>query len=220
MKIRTTFNRLAAAFAIIASFCAACPVSGEEISLQNVPLDDVIVNLARQAGRNFILDAKLSAPFDADGKVIQRPSVTFHEGDTTVEQALGQILKEHGLVMVEDPVTTVARITFTNQPSEKADASFLVGGTNAPVPLLAFSDVPVDAAIQYIAGTGHLGVALDPKISDGYRSSDGKLVTPPLVSIRWKNITARQSLLALCLNYDLNIIKDDKTGVWRIEMKP
>jgi hypothetical protein len=220
MNLGTPFYRLAAAFTTGLALLTGFPAGGQAINFQNVPLDVAIVNLARQAGRNFILDPKLSVPFDADGKVIQRATVTLYVANTTFEQALGQILTEHGLVLIEDPVTTVARITFTNQPLKKVDASFLAGDTNLPVPMVVFDDVPMDVAIKNMARTAQLDILLDPKISDGYRTPGGKLVTPPSVSIRWQNITARQALLALCENYDFNVIKGDKAGVWRIEMKP
>jgi hypothetical protein len=219
MKIKTAFRRLTAALALAASVWAAGPAGGEEINFQNVPLDVAIANLARQAGHNFILDPQLSAPFDASGKVIQQPAVTFQVTDTTAELALGKILKEHGLVLIADPVTTVARITFTNQPAKKVEASVLAGDTNAPVPLIVFADVPMDVAIKNLAGSAQLDVVLDAKISDGYRTADGKLITLPTVSLRWQNITARQALLAMCLNYDLTITAEAKPGVLKIGLK-
>ena len=222
MKIRISLNWLTAVAAVVASFYATSLVSGEEISFQNVPLNDAIKVLARQRQPecNFILDPKLSGIFDADGKPIQQPTVTLHLENIAYEQALNQILTEHGLILIGDPVTTVARITFTNQLLKKAEAKFLAGDTNAPIPVMVFDSTPMDVAIKHIAEAAHLEVALGAKISDGYRTAGGDLIRPPTVSLRWQKLTARQALLALCLNYDLVVIVDEQTGVWRIGMRP
>jgi hypothetical protein len=220
MKTRKMFNEVAAALMLLAIVVAAGAAGAEEINFNNVPLDDAIASLARLTGRNFILDPKLSASFDAEGKVSQRPTVTLHLENTTAGQALGQILKNHGLILIEDPVTTVARITFTNEPVMKTtDANFLAGDTNPPVPMLVFQDVPLCVALDEIARSGKIKVVIDSKLSDSYHTADGKFIIPPSVSVRWKNLTARQALLALCLNYDLAIIKDERTGVWSIETR-
>lgn len=218
VKIRITFNRLAVAFAIIATFCVACPVSGEEINIQNVPLDEAVKVLARLTGRNFILSPKLKDSVDADGKPVPRPTLNI-QTNATPEQVLAAVLEENGLVMVDDPVTTVTRIAYKREPVKKADAGLLAGDTNAPVPTLVFQDIPLGTALNSIAALGKMEIEVDSKIADSYRNAEGNLVVTPSVSLRWNNLTARQAALALCINYNLNVTKNETSGAWRIEPK-
>jgi hypothetical protein len=193
--------------------------SGEAFNFQNVPLDTAIEDLARMTGRNFMLSPRLTDGIGADGKVIQKPTVNFH-GAAAPEQELAAILKEHGLAMIDDPATTVARIASTNEPAKKADASLLVGDTNAPLPMVAASGAPLGETLKSIANAGKIEVVIDSNLSDSDWTADKKFIVPPTVfSIRWEKITARQALLALCLNYDLTVTKDETNGVWHIELK-
>jgi len=119
--------------------------------------------------------------------------------------------------MRDDPTTTVAWIGPANDPLRRADGSLLVGDTNAPTPLIAFSAVPLDVAVESLAKTAGLNLTVDPKLSDSF--VDGKFVPVPQVSIRWQNITARQALLALAANYDLAVLQNKESGQWHVERK-
>src|SRR6516225_629386 len=86
------------------------------IQMDQVPLKDAIRNLLRQTDRNYILDPALSGPWvGPDGKPGPEPSITERWKNVTAEEVLGRLLKEHGLVMVDNPATSIARIVFTNQ---------------------------------------------------------------------------------------------------------
>jgi len=200
-------------------FLSALWAGGEEIGLQNVPLDTAINTLARQTGHNFVLSPNSVSGLDAEGNSISRPAITF-QGETTAADLLAKLLKDNGLVMVDDPVTTVARIAFTNEPTRKADAALLAGDTNAPIQVLNFVDVPLDVALEEIAGrSGALKVVVDSQLAAPPVTADNQLVVPPQVSVRWEKITARQALLALAVNYDLAITPDKQTGGWRVKKR-
>jgi hypothetical protein len=206
-------------FAGLAWCFSALWAGGEEFGFQNVPLDIAIKTLARQTGHNFVMSPNFVSGLDAAGKSISRPAITFH-GESSPADLLAKLLKDNGLVMVDDPVTTVARIAYTNELTRKADAALLAGDTNAPIQVVNFVDVPLDVALEEIASrSGALTVVVDPQLAAPPVTADHQLVVPPTVSVRWEKITARQALLALAVNYDLAVTPDKQTGAWRVKKR-
>jgi hypothetical protein len=58
-------------------------------------------------------------------------------------------------------------------------------------------------------------------MSKGEIEIDPKLATSlatftVYISVRLQNLTPKQALAAICENYNLQITKDEKSGVWRI----
>jgi hypothetical protein len=75
--------------------------------VDSVPLTEAIRNLARAARINVLFDAQVSAPvFDGQGTV----SIRWER--LRARQALAALLDNYGLVMSEDPATSIARITL------------------------------------------------------------------------------------------------------------
>jgi hypothetical protein len=189
------------------------------ITIDNVPLSDAIRNLAQQADFNYMLDPGLTGPFfGPDGKMGPEPTVTLRWENLSAGQALARLLKEHGLRMAENPVTTVTRITYTNQVTRPFDGSLPGGSTNV-IPLMRMQQVPLADAITRLATDAHLNVIVDPSLSNVRSGPGGRMTPPPAVSFRWRNLTATQALTALCENYDLVVVKDAATGVARIKFK-
>ncbi len=91
--------------------------------------------------------------------------------------------------------------------------------TNADIPLIQFSDVPLTTAVENLARQAGINYMLDPKINFGQPDASGQVKTEPVLSIRWENITAENALLALLDNYGLQMIHDKGTGIARITMK-
>ena len=79
------------------------------------------------------------------------------------------------------------------------------------LPLFDLKDVPLKRAIEQVARAAKLNYTIDPNVKSV--DSKGK---PIRVTIRWKNVTARQALLALLDNFDLVLIEDSKSGIARI----
>jgi len=235
MKSALIRSRLFPALAA-ALFLAAPPLaSGQNegnipmIKMSNVPITTVIENLARQAGMNYLLDPKLfNLPNDASGKVVREPQLTFTWTNMTVESALARVLEENGFVMVHDPFTTVTLITGTNHVAKVVDASLLGSATtnaaplpNGYIPLIHFSDVPLDVVLKNLLDHDHLKIMLDPKLSDYVDPNDltfHKFHNAPQVSLRWENLTPKQAIVALCAAYNLVIVKDAATDV--VTIKP
>jgi hypothetical protein len=150
-------------------------------------------------------------------------TVTFRVRSISAREALTRMFNMRGLVLVEDPVTTVALITRINQTMHTVDASLLDTDTNSSayyanfdIPLIQFEDVPLDIALENIIRQSSLHVVLDPRIS----AAGDPPVHVPTLSLRWEKVSAKQAIIALCENFDLDIIKDATTGVIQIKPKP
>lgn len=77
------------------------------ISMEEVPLRDAIINLARQGQLKITFDSSLSAPaFDLN------QSVSLRWSHVTIPQALAALLDNYGLVLNEDPGGASARISL------------------------------------------------------------------------------------------------------------
>jgi type II secretory pathway component GspD/PulD (secretin) len=82
------------------------------IVMDDVPLTDAIRNLARQSGRNYMLDPKIAfGQVGPDGKATPQPSVSIRWENITAEQALTALLDNYTLQLVEDPKSRIARIS-------------------------------------------------------------------------------------------------------------
>lgn len=185
------------------------PANAQMIVLEDVPLRDAIWNLARQADMKLILDPVLtgSAP-DADGKYYRAPSVSKRLENVTARAALEQILADHKLVLIENPVTTVYRITFANRGTKPVPASQVIGNTNNVIPLLLMDEVPLNEALNQLARQAGLKIALDPKVLGAPATPGARPPTlPPRVSFRWENISGAQALAAVLDAYDLKLVK-------------
>ena len=186
------------------------------IKLEFVPVTAVVETLARLAKINYLLDPKLFVA--ADGSAVPEPTITTNWTLITAKQALAEVLKENGLFLVEDQVTSIAEISRTNLITNPVDAKLLGSDTNQTMPI-AFQDVPLDEALNTLIRLADIVVTLDPKVSDYVDPVSHMIHSQPTVSARWENVTARQAIIALCENYDLVIVKDAATGAVRIKLK-
>jgi hypothetical protein len=164
------------------------------IVLEDVPLIDVIKNLARQADLNYIIAPEVMAA--------PKTNVTARWENLTAKGALDKLLAEHDLALVENPETTVVRIATTNGTRKPAFGKWLTAGTNAPIPLLVMDDVPLDRALLSLVRQAGLDAVPDPR---WVKLHEGGAERMPEVSFRWEDLTPRQALAALLDNYDLVI---------------
>lgn len=95
--------------------------------------------------------------------------------------------------------------------------------TNAPspvvLPVIQFTDVPLDAAIQALAREADINYLLDPSIGWGTADQNGQIKQAPTLSVRWDNVTPEQALLALLDNYGLELIENPKTKIAKITIR-
>jgi type II secretory pathway component GspD/PulD (secretin) len=82
------------------------------IMMTEAPLTQAIDLLAREAKINYIVDPKVSfGPPGPRGEPAPAPIITFRWENVTAQQALTTLLATYSLQLVEDPKTTIARIT-------------------------------------------------------------------------------------------------------------
>ena len=108
------------------------------------------------------------------------------------------------------------------QPAQAAPAPLeaLAGpdGTEV-VPLIVIDDVPLTDAIRNLARQSGLNFQFDPRVTSAQVGADGKTVPPPNVSFRWESVSARDALLALLENYNLQLVRDPLSHISRITLK-
>ncbi|HEV2695186.1 MAG TPA: hypothetical protein VG347_19995 [Verrucomicrobiae bacterium] len=211
------------------------------VEFTDVPILMGIENLARQAGINYMLEPGLFA--DAQGDPIREPEISCHWENIAARDALLRLCDEHGLSLVENPYTHIARILRAGQSRHFVDARLLGLSTNTPVsgtkattngiPLIQFSDVPLDLAfMNLIRQSGrsielasnlmdNVGQSIDARgtvtfrelrISPDHGARDHWFKPMPQVSLRCEDITCEQAIVALCENYGLEIVTDAETG--------
>lgn len=184
------------------------------VKLDSLPLTEAIRNLARQADINFILDPRLSpGVIGTDGKAFRDPFITVTWTNVTAEEALGRLLKVHGLTQATNAATPIVRITFTNQPAKSSPAVQVRSDTNNVIPLVTMDSVPLGEAIRQLAKQAQLAVAFDSRLTE---PRNRKALSECEVSFRWINVTARQALAALLDNYNLVMIEDRGASSARI----
>lgn len=185
------------------------------ISMHNAPLSQAVDLLAREAGLNYILDPQFDAPSRISGG---KPAiVSFDWANISARDALYRLLKEHDLVLVENPVTSVARIGPASLHIKPVDAAELGSDTNAVIPVMMMTEAPLDFAIQSCANQLHRKVVVDEAVRKG---SDGREAPLPAVSFRWRQLTARQALVALLDVYGMAMVEDSATSTLRIVPEP
>lgn len=184
------------------------------IVMDDVPLLDAIRNLARQAEINYIIDPQITSPWSAPAGSSTKATttVTARWENLTAKEALKKVLDEHRLSTVENPKTTVTRITKSNEAPKTTPGILSGGGTNAAIPLVVFDDVPLGVALKQLADKAALEVGIDRRLSETSFLPDGKPVFAPTVSVRWRNVTPNQALTALMENYDL-VVRTNVAGI-------
>jgi len=112
-------------------------------------------------------------------------------------------LQDADLVLSYDhSVLTLVRKEAWEAPSTDSPSPIL--------PLIVMEDVPLADAIRNLAAQARIKCAFAPEVSEGY-VPEGK--PQPRVTLRWKDVTARQALISLLGNYGLLLVENPKTRV-------
>ncbi|HTR42870.1 MAG TPA: hypothetical protein VMH87_14750 [Pseudomonadales bacterium] len=204
----------------------------QPIEMNRVPLGVAIQQLARQARMNIIFDDQLWEWWGMTGyfgrAVHPEPVLTFRWTDITPKRALQRLLQEQGMVLVEDPQTFVAQVTFTNHVVTIApldtnifgnDQPLVPGNDPAQIPLIEFEDVPLTVALENLARQADFNYVLDPQIGYNQPDKDGQIKPEPVISCYWENITAKQGLMALLKKYGFTVSKDPASPVLLVRAK-
>jgi len=191
------------------------------IEMHDVPIHTAIQNFARQGKINYQIDPRLSQwweRLDAGDTKTHEPILTICWTNLTAKQALLGLLNNYNLVLAEDPLTSISRITYTNQTLDPRDFRLLCDDTNN-IPLIQFGDVPITTALENFGRIANINYVLDPKIGYGIPDEKGNIKIEPTLSIRWENVTAKQAFIAICENYNLIITKSSQPDIILIKSK-
>ena len=122
--------------------------------------------------------------------------------------------------------TNAPAVAVTNTEASSSDATNEAASADttaaaaAPAVLpIQFQDVPITTAIENLARLADINYLLDPKIGYGQPDQNGQIKPEPTISVRWENVSARQALLAVLDNYNLELVEDAKTKIARISIK-
>ena len=182
------------------------------IEFQNVPLTIALVNLARHAGINYMFDPRIGyGQPDEYGQIKPEPIVTMSWTNITPRDAFFRLLEENHLVLNEDPLTSIGRVTDRNEAAPPINADLVSKGTNI-IPIIEFKDIPVTVALDNLARQAGFNYMLDPHIDYGQQDGDGEKREPTL-SFRRENVTSKEIFIAVCAHYYLAIARDPETGV-------
>jgi hypothetical protein len=187
------------------------------IQFADVPITTAIEHLARQADIKYMIDPRLDRLWSGSSPDhVPEPILSIRLENVTALGTLNRLLNIRGLVLIGDPVTHVGRITFGDEPWARMNASQLdlaIGssdlGTNEVIPLIQFSDVPLDEVLEHCFRQAGLRAKIDLELNGQ---------PTPILSLHWENLTIRQAILALSENYDLVIVRDQATGL--LQVKP
>lgn len=183
------------------------------IQMNQVPLDVAVTKLAQQAHINVIIDERLinwwNMADDFGRDLHNEPVVSVRWTNITARVALQRVVEEHHLALLEDPVTSVARVTYPGQTLPAIDTSLFGSATNV-IPLIEFNDVPLTVAWETLTRQADMDYILDPRI-------DAK--PDPILNLHWDNLMAKQALIALYENGDWTISKDPASRIVLVRAK-
>jgi general secretion pathway protein D len=128
-------------------------------------------------------------------------------------------------VPAETAPTTPPAEVAPGAPVESAPVDVAQANTNAPVavvaataapnpdevvPLIVIDDVPLTDAIRNLARQSGLNFQFDPRVTSSNQ---------PNVSIRFENVSAQEALNAVLENYNLTLLRDQKSKIARVTVK-
>jgi hypothetical protein len=92
------------------------------IALDRVLLADAIRSLATQAQRSIQFDPALTQSGAPTGTLARNPTITERWNNITADQALFALLQNFGMVLMEDPVTHLDRVTASDSAQARLAA--------------------------------------------------------------------------------------------------
>lgn len=178
-----------------------------------VPLASAIRDLARQMELNIIIDPAVPGAGFGPRRRLREPRITGQCRNVCSVWELRALLREHHLILVTNPVTTVARVSPESAAVRPAPAGAVGVETGEVIPLIVIDDVPLMDALRNVARqAGLVNVTFD-------RSVRRALECDSEIAIRWENLTVRQALAALLDNYGLVIVEDRASASAEVRFK-
>ena len=169
--------------------------------------------------------APAAQPAVTDTNAATTPAVGTDQSASTTSVTTTTTTSSNEITSVTDTNAPATVATNTESATSSADTNETASAdANAPVAAPAvlpiqFQDVPITTAIENLARLADINYLLDPKIGYGQPDQNGQIKPEPTISVRWENVSARQALLAVLDNYNLELVEDAKTKIARISIK-
>ena len=92
---------------------------------------------------------------------------------------------------------------------------------NQVIPILQMEGVPITTVIENLSRLSEQNYILDPRLfgptpNGPYHNRDGEIVSEPLLTFKWENLTAKQALARLLREHDLYAIEMQNTPIVQI----
>lgn len=102
-----------------------------------------------------------------------------------------------------------APVVLTNEP-----------GVDEVAPVIAFDAAPLPDALNALALQANLNIQFDPKLLNTV-GPDGHTIpiVPPNITAKWKNVTAKQAMMALLDNWGWQLVTNPLNPIGRITAK-
>lgn len=183
-----------------------------DAAMDGVPLTSAIRNLAREMELNIIIDPAVPGAGFGGGRRLREPIIRARCPNMSAEQELRALLREHQLILVTNPVTTVARVAPGSRAVKPMPANAAGVETNEVIPLIVIDDVPLEHAIRNLGRQAGLEVRFDQKVMRALEGDSG-------ISVRWENLTVRQALAAVIDNYGLVMVEERTSASAEVRFK-
>ena len=90
--------------------------------------------------------------------------------------------------------------------------------TNKVIPIFQMEGVPMATAIENLARLSGQNYLFDPRVygptpNGPYHNRDGRIISEPLLTFTWKNMTAKQALARLLEENDLYAVEMPNTPI-------
>ena len=197
------------------------PATSESVSATQPTIADTNATSAPAAGT----DAAPVATSSNETASVTTTTVTTSSNETAgtvtvaVTNTTATMSTESSSVTDTNAPATNTESASTDATNETANADTNVAATMPAVLPIQFQDVPITTAIENLARLADINYLLDPKIGYGQPDQNGQIKPEPTISVRWENVSARQALLAVLDNYNLELVEDAKTKIARISIK-
>jgi hypothetical protein len=206
---------LSLCIAVIAAIGSGSALAQEKIStieIKDVPLGAAVANLATQAELNHILDPRVPGSSFEPGKSAPQPNVTFHGTNLSAHEAFSQVLKQNKLVLVTNSATPVLRVLPAGVAPRTGRTNDLEPVAEKVIPRIGMDFVSLPDALTQLGAGANLTFTFNADLS-------AALSKRGTVSFAWKNITIRQTIMALLENFDLVLVKGEQPSAFRVEQR-
>ena len=181
------------------------------VAFSDAPISVCIENLSRRIGVNYLLKPTMAKLWSESPE----PVINLRVENANLREVLTRLVELNRLAWREIPGTGLACIMPVAETNLPVDAAILKWMTNNLVEtnlqdfVISFAETPLDTALEILARRAGGKFDIAPHLLDGSRLPE------TISSLRWENVSCRQAIVALCVNYDLPV-SIDENGVAHI----